>query len=193
MSVSNLAGSTKRLVVLLEGPSDAAAVRALMERDGIDPAPVELVNLQGITNVGRTLKEIRQVVGDIDVVGMCDAAESRFAEKALADDGLPVLDATDLPVYGFFVCQADLEDELIGALGPDAALQALQDAGLGGKFDALRNQGAWADRPLAEQLHRFCGAATGRKELAAAILAAALPADAVPEPLAMLLDRIRWA
>lgn len=193
MSTMNLAGSDKRLVVLLEGPSDVAAVRALMESGGIDPAPVELVSLQGITNVGRVLKEIRQVVGDIDVVGLCDAAESRFPVQALADDGLPARDATDLPVYGWFVCEADLEDELIRALGPQQALQALEGAGLGGRFEALRIQGAWADRPLAEQLHRFCGAAAGRKELAAAVLARALPKDAVPEPLSMLLDRIRWA
>lgn len=133
MSTMNLAGSGKRLVVLLEGPSDVAAVRALMQAEDIDAAPVELVNLQGITNVGRVLKEIRQVVGDIDVVGLCDAAEARFPVQALADDGLPARDVTDLPVYGYFVCEADLEDELIRALGPQQALAALEGAGLGGK------------------------------------------------------------
>lgn len=186
-------GGDARLVVLLEGPSDAAAVRALMERQGIDPSPVELVVLGGVTNVGRVLKEVRLLRGDVDVVGLCDAAETRFVERALVDDGLPVTDASDLPVYGFFVCEADLEEELIRALGPDRALEVVEAAGLGGKLDALRTQRAWVDRPLAEQLHRFCGVASGRKELAAGILAAALAEDEVPEPLAMLLDRLRWA
>lgn len=188
------ARGTSRLFVLLEGPSDVAAVRALMGAQGIDPGPVELVSLEGVTNVGRVLAEVRLLRGaDADVVGLCDAADTRFVEKALADDGLPVADATDLPAYGFFVCERDLEDELIRALGPERALAALQGAGLGSKLEALRTQQPWADRPLAEQLHRFCGAASGRKELAAGILARALADDEVPEPLAMLLDRIRWA
>lgn len=187
------AGGTSRLIVLLEGASDVAAVRALMSTCGIDPSPVELVSLGGVTNVGRMLKEVRQVRGDVDVVGLCDAAETRFVEQALNDDGLPVADATDLPMYGFFVCEQDLEDELIRALGADRALDALVGAGLGGKFDNLRAQAPWADRPLDEQLHRFCGAASGRKELAAGILAGALAEDEIPEPMSMLLDRIRWA
>lgn len=191
MSITTAPGA--RIVVLLEGPSDVAAVRALMEAQGIDPGPVELVSLQGVTNVGRVLKEVRLLRGEVDVVGMCDAAETRFVEKALVEDGLPVADASDLPVYGFFVCEADLEEELIRALGAERAQDALVAAGLGGKLDALKTQEAWAGRPLAEQIHRFCGVASGRKELAAAILAGALDADEVPEPIAMLLDRIRWA
>lgn len=181
------------LVVLLEGPSDVAAVRALMDSAGIAGSGVELVALEGVTNIGRVLKELRQLRGDVDVVGLCDAGETRFVERALVDDGLPVADASDLPVYGFFVCEADLEDELIRALGPQRARDALVAAGLGGKLEALQAQPAWADRPLAEQVHRFCGVASGRKELAAGILARELADDEVPEPLAMLLDRIRWA
>lgn len=188
------ARGTSRMFVLLEGPSDVAAVSALMKTLGIDPVPVELVSLNGVTNVGRVLEEIRLLRGtDADVVGLCDAADTRFVEKALVADGLPVADATDLPVYGFFVCQQDLEDELIRALGPGRALVALQGAGLGSKLEALRTQEPWVDRPLAEQLHRFCGAASGRKELAAGILATAMSEADIPEPLAMLLERIRWS
>lgn len=182
-----------RLVVLLEGASDVAAVRELMAGSGIAGDGVELVPLHGVTNIGRVLRELRQVHGDLDVVGMCDAGETRHVERALVEDGLPVADATDLPAYGFFVCEADLEDELIRALGPEAARDALAGAGLGGKFEALRQQAAWADHPLAEQLHRFCGSASGRKELAAGALAREIGEDAVPEPLGMLLERIRWA
>ncbi|TJZ97186.1 hypothetical protein FA951_05045 [Dermacoccus nishinomiyaensis] len=185
--------SAATMFVLLEGPSDVAAVAALMERDGLASPNVELVNLQGATNVGRVLGEIRQIRSDADVVGLCDAADTRASEKALADDGLPVLDASDLPVYGFFVCEPDLEGELIRALGAERAKAAIEGAGLGSKFDALRTQAAWADEPLADQLRRFARAVSGRKENAAAVLAAALGADEVPEPLAMLLDRIRYA
>ena len=102
-------------------------------------------------------------------------------------------DASDLPAYGFFVCEADLEDELIRALGTSRAVEAIQSAGLGGKLEALQIQPAWADRPLAEQLHRFCGVASGRKEQVAGVLAAELSRDELPEPLSMLLDRIAWS
>ena len=186
-------GGSKRIAVLLEGPSDVAAVNALMKTCDIDPKPAELVSLAGITNVGRVLAEVRLTRPDVDVVGLCDAADTRFVEKALSDDGMPVADASDLPVYGFFVCERDLEDELIRALGAERARDAIVGAGLGSPFESLRSQQPWVDRPLAEQLHRFCGAASGRKELAAGILASALAPDEVPEPLSMLLERIRWA
>ena len=39
-------------------------------------------------------------------------------------------------------------------------------------------------------MHRFAGAASGRKELMAAALAEALDLDALPAPLAGLLDAI---
>ncbi|GAB3622811.1 hypothetical protein GCM10027418_08930 [Mariniluteicoccus endophyticus] len=187
------AGSDSRLAVLLEGASDVAAVRALMATCAVDERPLEIVSLDGVTNIGRVLADIRQVRPDIDVVGMCDAAEARFVERALVADGLPVRDASDLPVYGFFVCDSDLEEELVRALGAERARDALEGAGLGGKLDALRQQAAWADRPLFEQVHRFCGVGSGRKELAAGILASALAEDEIPEPLSMLLDRMRWA
>lgn len=187
------AASRASLFVLLEGPSDVAAVRALMESHGLTQAPVELVDLQGATNVGRALKEIRQVRSDADVVGLCDANGTRAAQQALVDDGLPVADASDLPIYGFFVCEPDLEAELVAALGAQRAREVFDGSGLGSKFDALRTQSTWADEPLAEQLHRFMTATSGRRENAAAALASALDESRVPESLALLLDRIRYA
>lgn len=189
----DLTASDARTVVLLEGVSDVAAVRALMEAQGIDGAAVQLVSLDGATNWNRVLKELRLLRGDVDVLGLVDQNEAHAAVRALTDDGLPVQDATDLPVYGVFVCEADLEDELIRALGPEGARAALEAAGLGGKFEAFQSQGDWGERTLADQLHRFCGAASGRKAQAAGVLAGALDADEVPEPLQMLLDRLRWA
>lgn len=189
----DLSASDARTIVLLEGVSDVAAVRALMATCEVDASPIELVSLDGATNLPRALKEVRLLRGDVDVLGLVDEAEAHVAVRALTEDHLPVQDASDLPVYGFFVCSRDLEDELIRALGAQRARDALVDAGLGGKLEALQNQDAWADQPLAEQVRRFCGVASGRKELAAGILAAALAPEEFPEPLAMLIDRLRWA
>lgn len=190
---NTFSSSNARVFVLLESANDVAAVQVFARKLEIDTSAAEFVNLQGTTNIGRIMKDIRQVRSDADVVGLCDAADTRSAEKALNDDGLPVQDATDLPMYGFFVCERDLEDELIRALGADAARTALLNSGLASKFDALRTQPEWADKSIAEQVDKFCHSASGRKELAAAVLADAVPADAIPEPVSMLLDRIRWA
>lgn len=130
---------------------------------------------------------------DAQVFGLCDAGEVRFVERALTRTGSPVRDATDLPAYGFFVCHADLEEELIRALGATRAVETIRALGLGPKLAALQQQPAWIDRPLAEQLHRFCGVASGRKEQLAAALTAALDPAEGPEPLRLLVERMAAA
>lgn len=174
-------------MVLLEGASDVAAVRHTpgMRLDG-----VALVDLHGVTNVRTALLRARADLPDADVLGMCDQAETRFVERALVAAGLPVRDASDLASYGFFVCHRDLEEELISAVGTAGAVAVIADLGLDAKLETLQRQPAWADRPLAAQLRRFCGVASGRKELLAGALAAALPADGLPGPLRHLRDRL---
>ena len=177
-------------VVLLEGVSDVAAVRALLHARGLDLDGVRLVDLGGVTNMRRALLDLHAQEPDTEVLGLCDAGEARYVVGALAAVGLPARDATDLPAYGFHVCVRDLEEELIRALGPRRVVDLVRSLGLGDKLAALQRQPAWVDRPLDEQLHRFCGVASGRKELLAGALAAVLRPDEVPEPLALLLDRV---
>lgn len=178
-------------VVLLEGASDVAAVRAVAAADEVDLTTTRLVDLGGVTNIRQVLRQWRQRAPEVEIVGMCDAGETRFVERAIAAEGAAVRDASDLAAYGFFVCHADLEEELIRALGSAAALEVVTRLGLGGKFATLRQQPAWQERPVADQLHRFCGVASGRKELLAGALAAALTAEQVPEPIRLLIDRVR--
>lgn len=182
-----------RKVVLLEGVSDIAALTAVAATRGIALDHVQLVDLGGVTNVRRELSELRHGSVDLEILGMCDAPEVRFVEQALNEIGCSVRDASDLSSYGFFICHADLEEELIRALGTERAMAVVEDLRLDAKLATLRQQPAWQDRPLAEQLHRFCGVASGRKELLAGALAAALEPDEVPAPLHGLIDRIAAA
>jgi hypothetical protein len=122
-----------RVVVLLEGHSDAVAVRVLCRRAGL---PVEsdalvLRDMHGVTNVGRHLREIEP--GD-RVLGLCDFAERRFVARALRAGGRTVESDDDLPRWGFEVCDRDLEDELVRALGPERVLEVLRDLGELGRF-----------------------------------------------------------
>lgn len=179
-------------VVLLEGRSDIAAVRAAAASAQVDLSGVRLVDLGGITNVRSRLTVLaREEPGVEQVLGMCDAGETRFVVSALESTGHWVRDASDLASAGFFVCVADLEDELLRALGPGRVIQVLDRLGLRDKLDALGQQPAWRERPLRDQLHRFAGVASGRKELLATAFTAELAADELPEPLRLLLERLR--
>jgi hypothetical protein len=170
-------------VVLLEGRSDVAAVRAIATTAGLPADAYRLVDMGGVTNVRRHLDSIR----DGQVLGMCDAGEAHVVARALR------IDVSELGERGFSVCDADLEEELIRACGPDVVLGVLDRLGLGARFATFRNQPAWRGRPVREQLHRFAGTTSGRKALLAGALAAELQPDRVPEPLSRLLERIAEA
>ena len=179
--------------VLLEGVSDVAAVRAVARRLDVDLSSVQLVDLGGVTNVRRVLLDIVHARPDAGLLGLCDAGEVRFVLRALDVAGLGVAHERELPSRGFFVCHADLEEELIRALGTARTVAVIEGLGLGTKLATLQQQPAWQGRPLAEQLHRFCGVASGRKELLAGALAAELKPSEVPVPLRRLAERMARA
>ena len=181
----------RRVAVLLEGASDVAAVHALLP-DSMDGSAVELVDLRGVTNVRRHLDPLLGAEGVARVLGLCDAGEQEFFVQALVGIGIDVHGGT-MSAFGFHVCRLDLEDELIRALGPDRVLEELSGLGLATRFAQFRQQPAWRDRPLADQLRRFVGVASGRKALVDGALAAALRPDQVPPPLAALLAQVGLA
>lgn len=178
--------------VLLEGASDVAAVRVLARRSGVDLAGlgVHLEDMHGATNIRRHVAAAVDAGDGPRVVGMCDAGEAPFFVRALRRVGHPVRGPEDLPRWGFHVCDRDLEDELMRALGEDGTRAVLDDLGLTQRFAMLAQQPAWQSGEFHEQVHRFAGAASGRKELMAAALAEAIDLGAVPAPLAGLLDSI---
>lgn len=178
-------------VVLLEGASDVAAVGVLARRRGIDTGgSVRLVDLHGVTNVRRILVDLAEDAPWLEVLGLCDAAEVGFVLGALEAVHGQVQGVEALPAHGFFVCRDDLEEELIRGLGDERTVEVVDELGLGAKLAALRQQPAWRDRPLADQLHRFCGVASGRKAVMAGAMAAALAPDECPAPLGQLLARM---
>lgn len=170
-------------VVLLEGRSDVAAVRAVATALGLTGAGHLLVDMGGVTNVRRHVAAARR--RSARVLGMCDAGETAVVARALGlEDGA---DDDALEEHGFTVCRADLEEELIRAAGPDRVLALLDRLGLGTRFATLQQQPAWRGRPVEHQLHRFAGVASGRKALLAGALVADLGAHRVPAPLRRLV------
>jgi hypothetical protein len=181
--------------VLVEGPSDVAALRVLRAARGIAPddEPCVLVDMGGATNIRRELGRALARRPRPRVLGLCDEREAHYFVRALeahrgdlGTDVVPTLE--NLSDLGFFVCRRDLEDELMRALGTHGTRAVIDDLGLGPAFEAFTRQLAWQGRPLLDQLRRFGTTTSGRKELLAGALAAAVELDATPPPLAALLD-----
>lgn len=163
-----------RTAVLVEGTSDKVAVEALAARRGIPLEGVAVVALGGVTNIGNFLTLFRGF--DLRYVGLCDAAERRYFERAALDT--------------FFVCDPDLEGELIRALGIPGVEAVVEQLGDLGDLRVFQNQPFQRPRGAEDQLHRFMGTMSGRKAKYARALAEALPLDRVPAPLQQLLDAI---
>ena len=91
---------------------------------------------------------------------------------------------------GFYVCVADLEDELIRALGAASVERVVDAQGELGSFRTLQKQPAWQGRTNEEQLRRFMGSGGGRKIRYARLLVDALDLSQMPRPLDLVLARI---
>jgi hypothetical protein len=119
---------------------------------------------------------------------MCDAAEERDFRRALERAGLGArLTRADMEALGFYVCDADLEDELIRALGTAVVEQLVAAEGELRSFRTLQKQPAQREKPLEDQLRRFIGTKSGRKIRYARLLVESLEPDRVPRPLTKVL------
>ncbi len=179
------ARAPEAVVVLVEGESDAVVVRALIAaRDG----DADVRPMGGVTNLAHHLEELG---GPADhVIALVDAGELRFAEGALRRHGVRAEGAEQLAWHGVFVCERDLEDVLIRALGTDTVLDELAGMGELAAFRTLAQMPQWRDRPVAEQLHRFAGSGSGRKARLAARLVRRLDPQHLPAPLDALLEAV---
>jgi len=173
-----------RAVALVEGVSDQAAVERLAARRGRDLGAegVCVVPMGGATNIRRFVDVLGPQGLDASIAGLCDRAELGFFERAL--------DRAGLGLDGFFVCDPDLEGELIRALGTAAVEEVIALEGETRAYDIFRRQPAQRDRSAEDRLHRFMGTHSGRKEQYGRALVDALHLDRVPAPLDDLLDRL---
>ena len=182
-----------RAVVLVEGVSDQCAVEALAERRGRDLAGegVAVVPIGGAQAIGKFLIHYGPQGLDLRLAGLCDAAEEREFRRGLERAGLGSgLTRGEMERQGFYVCVADLEEELIRALGAAAVEQVVEAHGDLGPFRTLQKQAAWQGRPLEDQLRRFMGSGGRRKIRYARYLVEALDLARIPRPLDRVLAHV---
>jgi hypothetical protein len=182
-----------RAVVLVEGISDRAAVETLAERRGRDLAAdgVSVVPIGGAQAIGRFLARFGPQGLRLRLAGLCDAGEEPEFRRSLERAGLGArLNRDGMERLGFYVCEADLEEELIRALGADAVLEVVDEHGDLGPFRTLQKQPEWRGRPLEEQLRRFMGSGGRRKTRYGRYLVEALDLDRIPRPLSAVLGHV---
>jgi hypothetical protein len=179
-----------RTVVLVEGNSDRVALNTLAERNGRDLVTegIEVVAMGGITNTRAFASRYGPHGQGARLVGLYDAPEEAALRHGLAAAGLgAALEPDGLSGLGFFRCSADLEDELLRALGVEAVEAVIEAAGEAASLRLLAGmpaQRAWTREAV---LHRFVGVRSGRKARYAELLVRALDPGRVPYPLASLL------
>jgi hypothetical protein len=165
---------TEGAVIFVEGDSDRIALQTLALRFGRDAVAesVDIVSMDGVTNLGAYLERLAP---GRSVVVLCDDRESEHVREATARAR-----TTNVHVE---VCVADLEDELIRALGTSRVEQVIEGEGELGSLRALQQMPAHRQRTTEQQLHRFIGTKSGRKARYARLLVDALDLARVPAPL----------
>jgi len=192
MSVDRAGATKPRAVILVEGMSDQAALEALAGRRGqaLDADGILITAMGGATNIEHFVDRFGPNGLDVKLVGLCDAAEEGHFRRALERAGLGSgLSRTGMEALGFFVCSADLEDELIRALGTDAVERVIAAQGELRSFRVFQKQPAQQGRSPQRQLRRFMGTRSGRKSQYARLLVNALDLGHVPQPLDQVLAR----
>ena len=176
-----------RSVVLVEGPSDAAAVQALAARRGLnlDAEGVSVMAMGGYGNLGRFLERYGPAGLGVRLAGLYDAPEERHFSRGLARAGLGSdLTRADLEALGFYACDANLEDELTRALGPEAMEKLLEAQGDLSAFRTYQKQPAHREEPVEEQLRGFLW---NRKHKYGVLIVDALDIERIPRPLDRVL------
>jgi hypothetical protein len=179
-----------RSIVLVEGPSDGAAVRALARRQGrdLDAEGVSVVAMGGYGNIGRFLERYGPAGLGARLAGLYDVGEERHFRRGLERAGFGSgLTRADLEALGFYGCDVDLEDELTRALGAAAMEKVLAAQGELRAFRTYQKQPAHRERAVEAQLRGFLW---NRKLEYGVLLVNALDLDRVPRPLTAVLAHV---
>jgi hypothetical protein len=158
-------------VVLVEGITDRIALESVARRLGLDLRGTEIVPIGGAQAIRRASARYE----DERVVGLCDVGEERWFRRVLGE-------AT-------YVCDRDLEDELIRALGPERVEDVITAQGELETFRNFQNQVFWRGRPVEQQLRRWLQNG-GRQHRYPPPLVAAMRTDEIPAPLAGVLAAV---
>jgi hypothetical protein len=164
------AASSARGVVLVEGISDKLALEALARRIGrdLDAEGVSVLPIGGAQAIGKVLGRL----------GPGGVGVKLFGSN---------LGRADMEALGFYVCDADLEDELVRSLGAAVVERVIEAEGEWASFQTFQKQPEKRRLTREAQLHGFMW---NRKIRYARLLVDALDLAQVPRPLDRVLGHI---
>lgn len=171
-------------LILVEGVSDQIAIETLARALGrpLDSVDAAVVPTGGAHAIGKFVERLGGGRPGPRLLAMCDLREEPYVRRSI--ERWP----GDVEL---FVCDADLEDELIRSLTPEVVLMVLDATGQLGSFRTLQRQPVWRDQPVDQQLRRFFSSgATRKSRYAEELVLAAVAAGRVPAPLQQLLARV---
>jgi OLD-like protein len=172
-----------RRVVIVEGESDRVALETLAQRRGRDLAAegVDVVPIGGAHAIRRYLERLKANGSDVKLAGLVDAGQEDVFRRAVDHTGF------DIDLY---VCDTDLEDELIRAVGLESVEKVIESQGELRSLRSLQKQPAQRGRTTLQHVRRFISSHSGRKALYARLLVEALDLDQVPQPLDSVLATV---
>jgi hypothetical protein len=159
--------SLAHVVIAVEGVSDRGLLELLARRRDRDLAAerIDIVPIGGAHAIGRFVAELPRATV---VRGLCDANEAYLFRRVLDD---------------VYVCDPDLEGELIRALGVDVVQAVIADAGDLRSLRKFQQQPAQRGRSLEPQLHRWLRSSSRRYNRYLPLFVEALDLERVPQPL----------
>lgn len=184
------AGAAAKSVILVEGVSDQRAIQVLAARQGrdLERDGVAIIPIAGATNIVRFLQLLGPRGYDVKLAGLCDEAEEPAFRAAFGEAGMGAgLDRVAMETLGFFVCSADLEEELIRALGAGEMVRLIEAQGQLRRFRSFQNQPAQRHKTIEAQLWRWLG---NHKIRYAPLMVGGLAIEEVPPPLKGVLASV---
>ena len=173
-------------IVVVEGDTDRLALTLAASRLGRDLAAegVTITPIGGAHAIARVLAGLGREQAGARVAGLCDEGEEAIFGAALetaAEAGL-------LESLGFFVCRADLEDELIRAAGPETFAALAEREGDAAAWHTFQRQPAWRGQPVDQQFRRFIRSISDRNARYIRAILESLDPARIPTPLTLLLE-----
>ncbi|MDI1461151.1 ATP-dependent endonuclease [Catellatospora sp. KI3] len=180
-------------LVLVEGLLDEIALRTAAEARGrdLDAERVVLVPIGGAHAISRFLGDLGPLATRVRLAGLCDLREAELFRRAVAAHVGSELTRADMERLGFHVCDRDLEDELIRALGMEEVQALFEAQGDLGLFHQFQSQPAWRGRPVQAQTYRFVRSSGSRNlRYTRLFVEAAVALGRLPRPLDALLTAV---
>ena len=181
-----------RAVILVEGQSDKYALQAAAakKKRNLDADGVTIVAMRGAGGIGTFLTLLGPDGLKVKLAGLCDAGEESKWAQALESHGMGAkLDRAAMAAMGFGVCDGDLEEVLIAAVGEKATLGIIDAQGDTAEFGAFAQQPAHKTKTVTQQLHDFLHG-RGRNITYAPLMVDALDPTKLPAALENVINAV---